>query len=69
MSVRRVATRVLRKSVQELAGPSRRRDHHQICHAMKEDVRAALEATGPTKSPTTSAATDQNALDSLNKAR
>jgi integrase len=67
------ATRVLRKSnlrvVQELLGHRDVATTTKYAHAMKEDVRAALEATTPTKSPTKDIAGSDNLLNSLRKAR
>lgn len=67
------ATRVLRKSnlrvVQELLGHRDVATTTKYAHAVKEDVRAALEAATPTKSPTKDMGTDQKALNTLKKAR
>lgn len=67
------ATRVLRKSnlrvVQELLGHRDVATTTKYAHAVKEDVRAALEAATPTKSPTNNAGTDQKPLNTLKKAR
>lgn len=67
------ATRVLRKSnlrvVQELLGHRDVATTTKYAHAVKEDVRAALDAVSPTKSPTDKTAEAQNQLNSLRKAR
>lgn len=65
------ATRVLRKSnlrvVQELLGHSDVATTTKYAHAMKEDVRAALNAASPVKSPVTAIVEDAKLLDGLNK--
>lgn len=67
------ATRVLRKSnlrvVQELLGHRDVATTTKYAHAVKEDVRAALEAASPTKNPTAATAKEQKQLNSLGKAR
>jgi len=61
------ATRVLRKSnlrvVQELLGHSDVATTTKYAHAMKEDVRAALNAASPVKSPVTTTAEDVKVLE------
>jgi len=65
------ATRVLRKSnlrvVQELLGHADVATTTKYAHAMKEDVRAALNAASPAKSPVTTSGDDAKMLESKSK--
>ncbi|MEI5680244.1 MULTISPECIES: tyrosine-type recombinase/integrase, partial [unclassified Mesorhizobium] len=66
------ATRVLRKSnlrvVQELLGHEDIKTTTKYAHALKEDVRDALDAIAPTKSPTKERKKADKALKRIGKA-
>jgi len=66
------ATRVLRKSnlrvVQQLLGHEDIATTTKYAHALADDIRAALDATSPTKSPTSASTDATNPLRDLGKA-